>query len=279
MQNLSLIKEVFERTNAAGIKVAGLKGLVFNTSIYDISVRKSNDLDLLVAEKDLFVFEKIMKEMGFIQSFDRGITEASKKDKLIQRMNYHDLVPFYKRINLPFLDAIKIDVNFQFDSKEHEITEDIINYGLTTYSKNGYSVQGLKWETHLLHLCVHFFREASNSIWTSRARDVDLYKLVDIENTIRSYTVEQMSKWPEIVKKFQLEKQCYFTLYHLNKFYPKKLYEDLMSQIKINDQDFLNKIFIVGKNTTADRNSDFADQAFDMNYGMDFSVRDFSRIL
>ena len=91
---LSFAEQLFEETNKANIKLAGLKGLVYNTSIYNLKVRKSNDIDVLVAEEDLPKFDKIMRSLGFIQSFDGGKTEASRKEKLIQLMNYHDLVPY-----------------------------------------------------------------------------------------------------------------------------------------------------------------------------------------
>lgn len=277
-ENMKLIQKVFDETNKEGIMVAGLKGLFYNTTIYSLNTRKSNDMDLLVEEMDIPVFEKIMERLGFIQSFDRGFTKASKKDKLIQRMNYHDLVPFYKRLELPFLDAVKIDVNFQFDSKDHEITRDILNEGIQVYEKNGYKVNGLIWQTNLLFLCVHFYREASNSIWTSRARDVDLYKVVDIENTIRNYSTDELIKWLDYVHKYSLEKQCFYTLFQLNKFYPNERYEVIMNMIKPKDNTFLNQIYMVGKGTLEERSKDFFDQAFDMNYGVDFDQRDFSRV-
>ena len=73
-------------------------------------------------------------------------------------MNYHDLVPYYK---IDGKNRIKVDVNFQFDSKENEITEEVLNFGVCSYEKHGFAVQGLRWETHLMHLCVHFYREAT----------------------------------------------------------------------------------------------------------------------
>ncbi len=264
---LSFAQQLFEETNKANIKVAGLKGLVFNTSIYNLKTRKSNDIDVLVAEEDLAKFDEIMRKLGFIQSSDNGFTEASRKEKLIQLMNYHDLVPYVKRINLPYQETIEVDVNFHFDSKDHEITREILDEGLQWYEGNGYRIQGLKWTTHLAFLCTHFYREASNSIWTKDARDVDLYKLVDIENTFRTFTDDQMFEWLDTIRKFDLQRQCYFTLYYLNKFYPNPLYEKLMDEIKPENDDFVNQILIDGKNEYIERKVDFFEQTFDMNFG------------
>lgn len=264
---LSFAEQLFEETNKANIKVAGLKGLVFNTSIYNLRARKSNDLDILVAEEDLPKFDEIMRKLGFIQSNDGGKTEATRKEKLIQLMNYHDLVPYVKRIELPYQETIEVDVNFHFDSKDHEITKEILNEGLQWYEGNGYRIQGLKWTTHLAFLCTHFYREASNSIWTKDSRDVDLYKLVDIENTFRTFTDEQMFEWLDTIRKFDLQRQCYFTLFYLNKFYPNPLYEKLMQKIKPEDDDFVNQVLINGSNEIVERKVDFFEQVFDMHFG------------
>lgn len=274
--NMSFSQELIEKLNALDVRVAGLKGMIFNTTVYPLCARRSNDIDILVAEDDLVILDKVMREMGFIQSLDGGHTEAGKREKLIQRMNYHDLVPYFKRIDLPYMDCIKVDVNFHFDSKEHDITKAILDEGVQSYEGNGYRVQGLNWTTHLLHLCVHFYREASNSIWTSRVRDVDLYKLVDIENSLRVYCKEELLKWTETVKKFNLEESCYFTLHYLNEFYPSPVYQELMDKIKPNTTGFLNKITISG-GKEVERTEDFMDRTFNMNYGRNFAKKDFSK--
>lgn len=265
--NLCFAQQLFEETNKANIKVAGLKGLVYNTSIYNLKTRKSNDIDILITEENLSKFDEIMRSFGFIQSSDDGYTEATRKEKLIQLMNYHDLVPYVKRIELPYQETIEVDVNFHFDSKDHEITKEILDEGLQWYEGNGYRIQGLKWTTHLAFLCTHFYREASNSIWTKDARDVDLYKLVDIENTFRTFTDEQMFEWLDTIRKFDLQRQCYFTLFYLNKFYPNPLYEKLMQEIKPENDDFVNQVLISGSNEIVERKVDFFEQTFDMHFG------------
>lgn len=273
---LEFFEQLVDETEAEGIVIAGLKGVVFNSSIYGLKERRSNDLDVLVAEEDLKTFDKVMKKMGFIQSNDGGKTEATRKDKLIQRMNYHDLVPYYKNIGLPYMNWLKVDVNFHFDSKEHDITRAILNEGTTDYCNNGYKIKGLKWTSHLMHLCIHFYREASNSIWTSNARDLDLYKLVDIENSFSQFTPEQLYEWCEKVKMYELERPCYFALYYLNLFYPKKLYEELLEKIKPQDVSYLSDISVKGGHNEK-RKKDFFEQTFNMTCSKNYVDKDFSR--
>lgn len=273
IENLTFLQSLFEELSAEGIRVAGLKGVVFNTGIYELGARKSNDIDLLVAEKDLKKFDSVMRKRGFIQSLDGGKTEASKKEKLVQIMNYHDLVPYFLRIDKPYMDAIKVDINFHFDEKEHDITEEVFEYGLKKYEGNGFVVQGLHKYTHLLQLCVHYFRETTNVLWVNKARDLDLYKIVDIENTIRSFTDGELLEWTKAVKKFKLENKCFLTLYYLNMFYSNERYVNIMKLIEPEDISYLNQITVKGQGEIILREEDFFEHTFNMNFGMDFSKK------
>lgn len=241
-----------------------MKGVIFNTSIYDLTVRKSNDIDILIDEKQLAAFDYIMRQEGFIQSSDNGVTEASKKEKVIQIMNYHDLIPYYKRLNETCI--LKIDVNFQFDSKDNPITEQILSYGTKKYSRNGFSIIGLNKYTHLCHLAVHFYREASNSLWTDNIRDLDIYKIVDIENTFRELSDSDIREWIKVVKEFGFDKQCYFMVYYLNKFYQSSRYDYILREIRPSEVSYLKKIHIGTSGKTVLRDKDFFTSSFDMIY-------------
>lgn len=270
-ENLTFLQGLLEELDAEGIRAAGLKGVVFNTDIYDLGARKSNDIDLMVAEKDLKRLDAVMRRRGFIQSLDGGKTEASKKEKLIQIMNYHDLIPYFLRIDRPYMDAVKVDINFHFDEKDHDITEAIFDYGLQRYEGNGFAVRGLNKYTHLIQLCVHYFRETTNALWVNKVRDLDLYKIVDIENTIRKFTDEELVNWTGTVKRFELEKKCYLTLHYLNLFYNNERYEKIMRLIEPSDISYINRITGQGGKNIAVREKDFYEDTFNMKYGRCFS--------
>ena len=231
IQNLHMCKKIFTNAKKCKLKIAGLKGVVFNTSLYSLKTRMSNDIDILVAENDIKQFDVMMRELGFIQSLDGGISEATRKEKIIQIMNYHDLVPYYKKINKIYMNTIKVDVNFHFDNKEHDITEEILKYGTEEYKGNGFCVEGLDWKTHLLHLCAHYYREATGEIWKKGKRNLDLYKLVDIENTFRTIEDSQLAYWYEAVDEFGLQDVCYYTVNNLNEFYPSSRYREIMLKL------------------------------------------------
>lgn len=263
--NLKLSEDLFQRLNNEKIPCAGLKGIIHNTSIYCLNMRISNDIDVLLCEKEYKKFDKVMKSMGFYQSADGGKTEASRKEKLIQVMNYHDLLPYYKKCDHWFMKQIEIDVNIHFDCKENDITEAILEEGITEYSANGYSTQGLIWPLHCLHLCSHYYREATNSIWYEDNRDIELYKIVDIENTFRVNNENVFEQMIKIAKKYNLINSMYYTLFYLNELYPNNRYKKILQGFDGIDINEIGKIrFPSGEKI--DVQKDFFDRTFQMIY-------------
>nr|WP_243283767.1 nucleotidyltransferase family protein [Clostridium thermobutyricum] len=141
-ENMKYMQKIFNEFEEEGLCYAGLKGVIYNTSLYNIGIRRSNDIDILIPESDI-----------------------NKVDTILRR--------------------------------------------------NGYKVRGLRWEGHLLHLCIHFSREASHSIWVSDKRDCMLYKIVDIENTIRSIGTDKLVEWVNSIKEFECNDYIYFIFYYL----------------------------------------------------------------
>ncbi|KYH33970.1 hypothetical protein CLTEP_21070 [Clostridium tepidiprofundi DSM 19306] len=264
------ILQDFENT---GIRYTALKGLVYGISLYPYGARRSNDCDLLVLEDDISKVDQVLRKHGYIQSSNFGKSEATKKEKLIQRMNYHDLIPYYKKVNLVLQDSLNIDVNFHFDSKDNDITKAILELGTEIKERDGIAVRTLNEQTHFLHLCVHFYREASNSLWTSIRRDVLLYKLVDIVNTFRTMTKGSLLKCIEIGKKYNIEKAVYFTLYYMKVFYKDNTCSELLNQFSFDETAFLNEIEVVGQDKKVIREESFYERTFNLKFCHDFRTK------
>lgn len=277
--NMDYMQKIFDEFEAEHITYAGLKGVVFNSSLYQLGMRRSNDIDILVPETDLKAVDTILRKEGFIQAMNSGKGEASKKDKIIQRLHHHDLIPYYKKNEDKGSDLLayfKIDINFRIDDgkDKEELTDEILKDGTVIYENNGYRIRGLCWERNLLHLCIHFSREASHSLWVSDKRDCMIYKIIDIENTIRSIGYDKMEKWVDTVKCFNCDKEIYFTFYYLNKFYPNALYEKIMNTVE-SAKEGIDEILVLGTEEVVKRKRSFVESAFDLTYCIDFSKADY----
>lgn len=224
------LKIVSAALNNTSIRYAGLKGIIFGTEMYPLGARRSNDIDLLVFEKDLDLLDPVMRNLGYIQTNDPDtMIEASKREKIIQRMNYHDLVPYVKKIDGK---VIEIDINFLFDGKENIIDDKVFEMGTREYSGQYYSFRGLNPVTFLAFLFVHFYREATEKIWVESKRNITLYKIVDIYNYIRFYKADlDIHQVVDTLKKLNILEKAYCTLGVLQELYDDDYIELLKTEI------------------------------------------------
>lgn len=247
---------------AVNIRYCGLKGLVFCADFYTLGDRRSNDVDIMVHEDDLGELDDVLRSLGYIQSFRQNgkMEEASRQVKLMQRMNYHDLVPYVKELEDC---AIELDINFKFDSAKHVIDDQIFKYGTKVYEANGYRIRGLPFYTNLIFLCIHFHREATNTIWTRGKRDISLYKIVDIINCIRAHKDEfNIDEWCELVEKLGVSKKCYYTFATLSEFYEDEMLKQVKDKLEPEDLSFMKEIVVEGRNKVIERTDSFFNSAF-----------------
>lgn len=257
---LEKINDVLVKNN---IRFAALKGAFFGCEMYEKGTRRSNDLDLLVYEEDLDKLDVCLRNMGYIQSNrpNGELIEATKKEKIIQRMNYHDLVPYVKASD----DGIfELDINFLFDGKANLIDKDVYDIGTQCY-KGDYKIMGLNYYTNMAFLCVHFFREASDTIWTSGRRDVTLYKIVDMMNYIKHYR-EQLdcNELVNVIKKLHIEKKAYFTFKIMTEFYSDVFLDTMLEMLHEYEtkDDEMKKIYDSKNKTIIYREETFYEKAF-----------------
>lgn len=266
-KQLRLIDEISQinaKLSEEKIRFAALKGAFFGVEMYKIGIRRSNDIDFLVYEEDLTKLDVVLRSMGYIQSNlpEGELIEASKKEKLIQRLNHHDLVPYVKQKDG---DLLEVDINFLFQGKDNPIDKQIYELGTREYKGEYYCVNALNPMSNLAFLCVHFYREATNTIWTNEKRDVVLYKIVDIINFIRTYENEiKWIDWYDMVEELDLKNPCYFTFKILSLFYNDKKIESIIENIHPQDDEFMEIIYDNDRNRKIKRKESFYDAAFNL---------------
>lgn len=258
------ITKVFSEFENNHIHYAALKGLVYGMTMYPYGIRKSGDCDILVLEDDLKKVDDILSEIGYLQSTDKGKTKASKRSVLIQRMNYHDTVPYYKQIESKLHPRVKLDINFHVDQKDNDITKKVLDYGTTIIEKGEFFIRALDIRMQFLHLCIHFYREGSNMLWTANRRDVSLYKIVDIMNTYQSMSEVEFKEAIQLAENLNISKHVFYTLYYLNMFYPRKTFKQTMKCLGMENEKFLFQIKVEGEgdSTYVVRKESFIERAF-----------------
>lgn len=244
------------------IRFAALKGAVFCSDMYELGARRSNDLDLFVYENDLEDLDKVLCELGFSQGhMEKGeLVKATKREKIIQRMNYHDLIPYVKIVDEGYLE---LDINFLFDGKENEIDDKIVKYGTKLVKGKNYDVVSFDTYINLAHLCTHFYREATNSIWTETNRDVTLYKIVDIMNFIR-YKIDEIDeeKFINVLNELNLSDKAYYTFRIMSEFYEDKFILNMLYRLKPKNEEYINQIYDSKNKKIVQRKKSFFESAF-----------------
>lgn len=236
------IKEIDAALKDTSIKYAGLKGIIFGAGLYKAGVRRSNDIDLLVYEEDLDKLDCIFRKIGYIQSLlpDGKLIEASRKEKVIQRMNYHDLVPYVK---MESDGMVVVDINFLFDSKDNLVDGKVFNRGLHIYNGENYSFKGLDIESNLAFLIVHFYREAVNDIWIKDKRNLVLYKIVDIINYIRFYYDKiDIYGFCDLLDELNIIEKAIYTFFIIREYYNDAFIKNCLEIIAEKHEDIYKKL-------------------------------------
>lgn len=211
-----------------------LKGAFLSTNLYEPGQRVSNDFDLLISSSDLSKLQKLLINYGFVQgkvNFYNEIIPAERREILALRMNYGQTVPFVKNVeNSPLI----IDINFSLDFKApvNNIVESFLNNTIFVNFED-VCFKTLEPVRFLLHLSCHLYKEATTYDWVAHRRDLMLYKFCDIYMFIHKYgTTEYFSALIKQIKKYGLEKECYYTFENASVIYPALNEIDGFSKVK-----------------------------------------------
>jgi len=183
---LKMISEVLEKCKE---KYALLKG-AYLCGLYPEGYRTSNDIDLLVQDRNVEEIGRGLNEAGFRQGYIKNgeFKEASRQEIISSKMLRGETVPYVLEVNLPFMKYLEIDVNYSLDHKNNEddaVREFIIN--AREIDMGDHSVTTLDKYFFILHLCSHLYKEAATYPWVMMGRDMTLYKMCDLYLLLREY--------------------------------------------------------------------------------------------
>lgn len=245
-RNVEMIARMLEGTN---FPYALLKGAYLTTKIYEEGCRTSNDLDILVEERNVAELQDILKENGFIQGYysksKDTIVPADRREIIFSKMNYGETVPFAK-----FIDGrlFYVDINFSVDFKPEQ-EKAVVNKLLSNIEKVDYRdtyYYTLDRSSFMIHLCCHLYKEATTMEWVKEGRDLQLYKFSDINICLHDYTFELYNKLYEQIKYMEVEKECYYTLFNASKIYPElgnnPDFSEFIEKIKPSNLAFMKQI-------------------------------------
>lgn len=189
---------------------AMLKG-AFLCSYYPKGCRTSNDIDLLVSQKDITKVSSLLTKAGFQQGrIENGVfVPALRRQIIASKMTRGETVPYIKAMDLPTMKYLEIDVNYSLDYKNSE--SDFVDTMLRRRRKiqqNENELYVLREDDFLIHLCVHLYKEATTYPWVCMHRDMTLYKYEDIYYMLSRMSYGDIAKTCNRAEELGLEKIC-----------------------------------------------------------------------
>lgn len=242
----SCLKYVSELLSDVKAKYAFLKGALL-CYIYPKGYRTSNDIDILVAPEDVSLIGEILLENGFIQGNIKNdvFIPATRKEIIESKMMRGETVPYIKKVDLPGLKYVEIDINFSLDYKTNEdtILYEVLNN--TVYKEiDDFRIKTLNDFDFIIHLCSHLYKEATTLPWIKMKRDMSLYKYCDIYMLLDSMTDVEKNILYERSTNLGLDKILGFAIIQVSELFETE--EDslylLSKKSFADDENFLHKV-------------------------------------
>ncbi len=232
----------------ADFRYALLKGAYLGAFFYKEGRRTSNDIDILIDQKDIDRLQSRLSENGFIQGYvkEGKIVPATRAEIINSRINRGETVPFLIDNENGLLE---VDINFSVDFKasdERDTVRKLLG-NCVAAEKDGVVFYTLCPEDFLIHLCCHLFKEATTIDWVEDGRDLLLYKFSDINILLHRADGEVFfTRLVRRIKDLGTEMECYYTFYNSGIIYP-SLYSlpyfgEILEEIRPGDVGFLKQV-------------------------------------
>ncbi len=262
-----MLSEIFAN---ADFPFALLKGALLSR-LYPIGLRTSNDFDILINQQDVQKITDLLKANGFEQGFLRNdnFTPATRSDIIFAKMNKGETVPFVKRIDLPHMPWLEIDVNFSLHFKatqKNDVVKDFLSRTENSIKLENGTLPTLSRTDFLIHLCAHLYKEATTWHWVKIQRDLSLYKFDDIYLFLELYLDEQLvDDLVQTILKYELKDESYYTFYYTRELFGLKnpLLDSLIEKIKPENGDVIKQVYDPAENKTYSFDMDYTDYFFE----------------
>lgn len=245
---LHCIDEIGSILSTTNVPYAALKG-AYLAGCYPRGLRTSNDVDLLLEQKNVTEIANLLKSHGFKQGNIRNnkFVPATRQEIISSKMNRGETIPFIKEVSFPQMKFFEIDINFSLDFQAEQKSNTIKSFLeraqplILTDSKPLYTLEQVDF---IIHLCAHLYKEATTYPWVAMGRDLSLYKFCDLYFLLEKWMGFEFYKQLSLrILQTGLQKECYYAL-----LFTKQLFsmddniDQLLKTIEPDNLDFLNQI-------------------------------------
>lgn len=265
---------VFEQLNHLEIPYAPLKGTMLLHNTYkDYSLRYSNDVDILVQEKDLSAISSLLEKHDLEQrifNYDTAKFEpASKQQKIFHRMTTHELLPFllYDEVN-PDFPYLEVDIQFDIFNRAKNLRQYFDHSKLfeqlcdTPTSLGTMTI--LRPEYNILQLASHLYQDATRLISIKKGKDLELIRFLDIYEFVNQNS--QQIDWEYLaseVEQYNVQHILFYALYYTELLLGEFVPVSFMDKIRPLNLDYLDT-FGVEEGLSIKWSKSFVKRMFDL---------------
>ena len=187
---------------------------LYEERLYTDGERTSNDIDILIDQKDISKLSAILSALGFGQGYwDFNLNcfcALSRAEIVSRRMNRGETAPYILKLENGIIDFIEVDINFSLD---HLPGGDSVAYFLSDAQKYGGKLYGLEGTKFFLHLLLHQYKESTVYSMVRRGKDTELYKYLDIYLYIKK-GLPDYERLEKLITDLDLETECFYVLHN-----------------------------------------------------------------
>ena len=215
---LSILSQILSESDR---KVAMLKG-AYLCAHYPDGYRTSNDIDLLVLPEDVTAIGDLLTKSGFKQGkvINDEFIPATRREIIESKMMRGETVPYIKKVDLPHIKYLEVDINFSLDYKngDQKILYAILE-NVYLKEEKGICIPTLDKSDFFIHLCAHLYKEATTLPWIEMRRDMTLYKYCDIYFLLSEMTDDDIESVFDRAKELDMEKICAYAILETVNFF------------------------------------------------------------
>lgn len=250
-RNQELLKE-FETVSGvlagAGICFAPVKGCYLIPNLYiDYGVRSIGDIDILIHRNDGKKVSDIMKSMQYIQgrfdSKELKVTPYSREKLTLWNIQMNNLPSFVKESDSTYSQFYKYDFSFNLYPKLKAQPVDL----MLDRAEKGTVYHTLRPSDFFIHLCCHLHKEATRTEWIYINGDINFIKFCDVrEYLLKMMNENDIKEAIDFAKQQDIKEAIFFTVYYLKELYEDGYEEDILSQLNVDNTDFLSEYKSIG---------------------------------
>lgn len=241
------MKIINEKFLENGVEAVLLKGALLSKYLYqDTALREFGDIDYLIKIDQIPSATTCLSDLGYKQGHynedKKKVEEVSKKERILHRMNSHEIVEFIKVIDNDFCNMVATDINFDIfwkgNNKDEHNTFDIKELfdHLNEIELDGVNIYMLQPEYQLIQLCAHLYSEAvffpCNKRWLRDKGDLNLIKYCDIYEIIKSCEID-WDNLRNIIDRNRINIAMFYVLSSLNQIFNNTVPQAFLNSLKV----------------------------------------------